>query len=75
MISKFLSTTNGGGIHHIAVWAVGDIEGLLARLKLRGIRLIDEHPRDVGAEGGVLWLVHPAVDGGVYRVGASSGLH
>ncbi|MCW5955793.1 MAG: methylmalonyl-CoA epimerase, partial [Pyrinomonadaceae bacterium] len=42
-ISKFLEK-RGGGIHHIAV-EVEDIEFMLARLKEKGMRLIDETPR------------------------------
>nr|HQU90983.1 methylmalonyl-CoA epimerase [Pyrinomonadaceae bacterium] len=42
-ISKFLEK-RGGGIHHIAV-EVADIEASLAKLKEKGMRLIDEKPR------------------------------
>lgn len=61
-ISKFLEK-RGGGIHHIAV-EVDDIEGTLAKLKSRGMRLIDETPR-VGAEGCLVAFVHPGAAGGV----------
>lgn len=61
-ISKFLEK-RGGGIHHIAV-EVDDIEASLARLKEKGMRLIDETPR-VGAEGCLVAFVHPAANGGV----------
>jgi methylmalonyl-CoA/ethylmalonyl-CoA epimerase len=61
-ISKFLEK-RGGGIHHIAV-EVENIGAALARLKERGMRLIDETPR-VGAEGCLVAFVHPAASGGV----------
>ncbi|MEO6656326.1 MAG: methylmalonyl-CoA epimerase [Pyrinomonadaceae bacterium] len=61
-ISKFLEK-RGGGIHHIAV-EVDDIEAALARLRLQGIRLIDESPR-VGAEGCLVAFVHPSASNGV----------
>src|SRR5512132_158481 len=47
-ISKFLEK-RGGGIHHIAV-EVDDIVAVLAELREKGMRLIDEIPR-TGAEG------------------------
>lgn len=61
-ISKFLEK-RGGGIHHIAV-EVEDIGASLARLKEKGMRLIDESPR-IGAEGCLVAFVHPAASGGV----------
>lgn len=61
-ISKFLEK-RGGGIHHIAV-DVDDIEASLARLKAKGMRLIDETPR-IGAEGCLVAFVHPASTNGV----------
>src|SRR6476469_2943666 len=42
-ISKFLEK-RGGGIHHVAI-EVDDIKASLAKLKGRGVRLIDEVPR------------------------------
>jgi methylmalonyl-CoA/ethylmalonyl-CoA epimerase len=62
-ISKFLEKRGGGGIHHIAV-EVSDIESALARLKDRGMRLIDEKPR-IGAEGCLVAFVHPSSAHGV----------
>ena len=62
-ISKFLEKRGGGGIHHIAV-EVSDIESALAKLKDRGMRLIDEKPR-IGAEGCLVAFVHPASANGV----------
>lgn len=61
-ISKFLEK-RGGGIHHIAV-EVDDIVAALARLKSKGMRLIDETPR-TGAEGCLVAFVHPSSANGV----------
>jgi methylmalonyl-CoA epimerase len=61
-ISKFLEK-RGGGIHHIAV-EVGDITATLAKLKAKGVRLIDEAPR-IGAEGCLVAFVHPSSANGV----------
>ena len=61
-ISKFLEK-RGGGIHHIAV-EVEDIESSLAKLKAKGMRLIDETPR-IGAEGCLVAFVHPSSANGV----------
>lgn len=61
-ISKFLEK-RGGGIHHIAV-EVDDIEASLAKLKDKGMRLIDESPR-IGAEGCLVAFVHPSAANGV----------
>lgn len=61
-ISKFIEK-RGGGIHHIAV-EVDDIEQALAKLKEKGMRLIDEEPR-IGAEGCLVAFVHPSSANGV----------
>ena len=61
-ISKFLEK-RGAGIHHIAV-EVNDIAAALAKLKARGMRLIDESPR-AGAEGCLVAFVHPSSANGV----------
>ncbi len=61
-ITKFLDK-RGGGIHHIAV-EVDDIEASLAKLKDKGMRLIDEVPR-IGAEGCRVAFVHPSSANGV----------
>jgi methylmalonyl-CoA epimerase len=61
-ISKFLEK-RGPGIHHIAV-EVDDIRKVLADLKSKGMRLIDELPR-TGAEGCLVAFVHPSSAGGV----------
>jgi len=61
-VGKFLAK-RGPGIHHIAV-AVEDIHALLAELKRRGTRLIDETPR-VGARGCLVAFIHPTATNGV----------
>jgi methylmalonyl-CoA epimerase len=53
----------GPGLHHLTL-RVDDIHAALARLRARGIRLIDEHPRP-GAEGALIAFVHPASTHGV----------
>ncbi len=49
--------------HHTA-YRVTDIVAELARLKARGVRLIDEHPRR-GAHGNTIAFLHPRSTGGV----------
>ncbi|HEY0378887.1 MAG TPA: methylmalonyl-CoA epimerase [Pyrinomonadaceae bacterium] len=61
-VAKFLEK-RGAGVHHIAV-RVDDIRAALARLKERGVRLIDETPR-VGAGNCLVAFVHPSSAGGV----------
>jgi methylmalonyl-CoA/ethylmalonyl-CoA epimerase len=61
-ISKFIEK-RGGGIHHIAV-EVENIEETLAKLKEKGMRLIDEKPK-IGAEGCLVAFVHPSSTNGV----------
>jgi methylmalonyl-CoA/ethylmalonyl-CoA epimerase len=53
----------GPGIHHITL-RVDDIHEALARLKARGVKLIDETPRP-GAEGALVAFVHPSAAHGV----------
>lgn len=53
----------GTGLHHLA-WRVADIDGALASLKSKGIRLIDENPR-LGAGGKRIAFVHPKSASGV----------
>jgi LAO/AO transport system kinase len=53
----------GPGIHHITL-GVDDIAAALARLKARGVRLVDEQPRP-GAEGSLVAFVHPSAAHGV----------
>jgi methylmalonyl-CoA epimerase len=53
----------GPGLHHITL-RVDDIEAALARLRARGVRLIDETPR-AGAHGSRVAFVHPSSAHGV----------
>jgi len=53
----------GEGIHHIA-YEVDDIEATLADLKAKGVRLIDETPRE-GAHGARVAFIHPKAGLGV----------
>lgn len=53
----------GPGLHHITL-RVDDIAAAMARLKARGVRLIDEQPRP-GAHGSLVAFIHPASAHGV----------
>ena len=53
----------GPGIHHITL-RVDDITAVLARLKAKGVRLVDEAPRP-GAEGALVAFIHPSATHGV----------
>lgn len=53
----------GPGVHHITL-RVDDIREAIARLKSRGVRLIDDEPR-TGAEGALVAFIHPASAHGV----------
>ena len=61
-IAKYLEK-HGPGLHHLTL-RVDDIHAALARLKARGVRLIDEAPRP-GAHGSLVAFVHPASAHGV----------
>ena len=61
-VAKFLEK-NGEGTHHIA-YQVDDLEASLAELKAKGVRLIDEKPRN-GAHGARIAFIHPKASGGV----------
>jgi LAO/AO transport system kinase len=61
-VAAFLER-RGPGLHHIAL-RVADLEGTLATLRARGIRLVDERPR-AGAGGTTVAFVHPSGIGGV----------
>lgn len=50
-------------LHHTA-YRVADLEAELARLKVAGVRLIDEHPRK-GAHGNLIAFLHPKSTQGV----------
>ena len=55
-VGKFIEH-RGEGLHHVA-YEVPDLEGALADLKERGVRLIDEVPRR-GGRGHMIAFVHP----------------
>lgn len=61
-IGKFVAK-RGQGIHHVC-FAVDDLDGILARCRALGIRLIDERPR-VGADGKRIAFLHPSSTSGV----------
>lgn len=50
-------------LHHTA-YRVEDLEAILAELKSKGVRLIDERPR-AGAHGNRIAFLHPKSTGGV----------
>jgi methylmalonyl-CoA/ethylmalonyl-CoA epimerase len=61
-ISKYVEK-RGPGLHHITLRVV-DIAAVLAQLKARGVRLIDESPRP-GAHGSLVAFIHPSSAHGV----------
>jgi len=61
-VGRFLAT-RGPGLHHVA-YRVTDIEAALARLRERGVRLIDETPR-IGIRGSRVAFLHPSASGSV----------
>jgi methylmalonyl-CoA/ethylmalonyl-CoA epimerase len=61
-IAKYLEK-RGPGLHHITL-RVEDIDAAIAQLKARGVRLIDERPRE-GAHGSRVAFIHPASTHGV----------
>jgi methylmalonyl-CoA epimerase len=61
-IAKYLEK-RGPGLHHLTL-RVDDLAAALARLKARGVRLIDESPRP-GAHGSLVAFVHPSSAHGV----------
>ena len=61
-IAKYLAK-RGPGMHHICL-EVDDIDGMLAQLKAKGIRLINEQPR-AAADGKKYAFIHPESTGGV----------
>lgn len=50
-------------LHHTA-YRVDDVAAKLAELKAKGVRLIDERPRN-GAHGNLIAFLHPKSTGGV----------
>ena len=61
-IAKYLAK-RGPGMHHICL-EVDDIEGMLAQLAAKKVRLINEQPR-IAADGKKYAFVHPESTGGV----------
>jgi len=61
-IAKFINS-RGEGIQHVA-FRVKNIEDALLELKDKGIRLIDERPRN-GAGGAKIAFIHPKETNGV----------
>jgi methylmalonyl-CoA/ethylmalonyl-CoA epimerase len=61
-IAKYVAK-RGPGLHHITL-RVDDIRAALAQLKDKGLRLIDEAPRD-GAHGSLVAFIHPSSAHGV----------
>lgn len=61
-IAKYLAK-RGPGMHHICL-EVDDILGMLAHLKTRNVRLINEEPR-LAADGKRYAFIHPESTGGV----------
>jgi len=61
-IAKYLAK-RGPGMHHLCL-EVDDLSGMLAQLKGKGIRLINEEPR-TGADGKRYAFIHPEASGGV----------
>lgn len=61
-IAKYLAR-RGPGMHHICL-EVDDIEGMLAQLSAKGVRLINETPR-TAADGKKYAFIHPESTSGV----------
>ena len=55
-IAKYLAK-RGQGMHHLCL-EVDDLDGMLAQLKTRGVRLINETPR-TSADGRRYAFIHP----------------
>lgn len=60
-VSKFLAE-RGGGMHHLC-FEVDDIVGMMAMLKEKGVRLLNEEPQVL--PGRKMAFVHPKSTGGV----------
>ena len=59
-IAKFLSD-RGQGLHHLA-FAVDSVEEAIQELKEKGVRMLDESPRE-GVEGTRIAFIHPKSTG------------
>lgn len=60
-LAKFLEK-RGEGMHHLCI-EVEDIHGMLARLKEKGVRLINEEP--ISLPGRLMAFIHPKSANGV----------
>ena len=56
-VARFLAR-RGPGVHHVG-YAVDDVDATLDRLRVEGVRLVDDHPRP-GSRGCTVAFVHPA---------------
>jgi methylmalonyl-CoA epimerase len=61
-IARFIEK-RGPGLHHVTL-RVDDIRAALAQLKARGVKLVDNEPRN-GAEGALVAFIHPSSAQGV----------
>jgi methylmalonyl-CoA/ethylmalonyl-CoA epimerase len=61
-VGKFIES-RGEGVHHIG-YGVQDVKSALEELKVKDLRLIDEHPRP-GSRGASIAFIHPKSVGGV----------
>lgn len=61
-IAKYLAK-RGAGMHHICL-EVDDIEGMMAQLRSKNVRLINEEPR-TAADGKKYAFIHPESTSGV----------
>lgn len=61
-IARFLSK-RGPGIHHFCL-LVDDIKAAIDEMKSKGVRMIDDKPRQ-GASGSLIAFIHPESAGGI----------
>lgn len=71
-VGKFLAK-RGPGIHHVC-FEVDDIDAAVAGLLAKGVRMIDQAPRQ-GAHGCRVAFIHPAETGGVLMELSQGGGH
>ncbi len=69
-VGRFIEK-NGEGIHHVC-FAVDDAAAALSRAKAKGVRLIDEAPRQ-GVHGMKIGFLHPKATFGVLTEFAQEG--
>ena len=62
VVEKFVER-RGNALHHVAI-EVDDIESIVAGLRERGVRLVDEHPRP-GGMGTTIAFIHPSEFDGI----------